>query len=227
MGSGRCCCTGNENVFPPRGKLPEVTVAEGLKRFVDFAFFFLAALASARLILDSSFESLATGFASYWRTVSHPPSDVSAIRISLFRRFNCSQESFTSSRTYSCLLFSTAQSTWLMVSCNSELNSCWILLLSYRHFSSCSVFNFLTSERTESEFPRISSFRELISLFCSRTSTKSSLIELFRSMFSCEAHSSPDRVVIFKCKFTQCKLTHVSLSQSQCWMTEQSYSATR
>ncbi|KAH3846981.1 hypothetical protein DPMN_089291 [Dreissena polymorpha] len=47
MGPERCCCTGNENVFPPRGKLPEVTVAEGLKLFVDFAFFFFAALASA------------------------------------------------------------------------------------------------------------------------------------------------------------------------------------
>jgi hypothetical protein len=48
--------------------------------------------------IDSSSESLAIGFASYYRAVSHPPSDVSAILISLLRCLSLSMQAITKSR---------------------------------------------------------------------------------------------------------------------------------
>jgi hypothetical protein len=47
-----------------------------LRISLSLDFFFLIARFSALLIFDSSSESLAVGFASYCRAVSHQPSDV-------------------------------------------------------------------------------------------------------------------------------------------------------
>jgi hypothetical protein len=60
---------------------------------------FLIARFSALIIFDSSSESLAIGFASYYRAVSHPPSDVSTILISLLRCLSLSMQTITKSRT--------------------------------------------------------------------------------------------------------------------------------
>lgn len=59
--------------------------------------FRLSAQFSALMVFNSSYKSLPSGFVSYWQTVSHPPLDESAIRISLFHFLISSSPSLHSS----------------------------------------------------------------------------------------------------------------------------------
>ena len=101
------------------------------------------ALLSAALIFFSSAESLAMLSLSYSFTVSHPPGDLSAIRISLLRFLMCSIHSWNFFDGLfldpSSIRFSTSSS----VSFNSSLNRyCFSLDL---YLKSLSLFSSLTN----------------------------------------------------------------------------------